>query len=87
MKILKDMAYQNIFSHNNTDVSDQYDIVVFLMNILCNCSTIFMRHLKGNYMNSMWFLNGISVNEVAHEITKFNLKKGFGIDGIRPKEC
>ena len=36
-----------------------------------NCSTNYMRHLRGNYMNSM-FLNDISVNEVAREITNLN---------------
>ena len=35
-------------------------------------------------MNSM-FLNEITVNEVAKEITKLNPNKGFGVDCLSPK--
>ena len=57
MKILKDMAYQNIFSHNNADVSDQYDIVIFLMNTLFNyIHETFERKLYEFNIVSKWYL-------------------------------
>ena len=31
------------------------------------------------------FLNEITVNEVAKEMTKSNPKKGFGVNGLSPK--
>ena len=31
------------------------------------------------------FLNEITINEVAKEMTKSNPKKGFGVDGLSPK--
>lgn len=37
-----------------------------------------MNHLRGTYINSM-FLNEMTINEVAKEIT-YNTKKGFGIE-------
>ena len=47
-------------------------------------SANFMNHLRGIYMNSM-FLNEITINEIAKEITKLNPKKVFGVDGLSPK--
>ena len=55
-----------------------------LAKIFNGSSANFMNHLRGTYMNSM-FLNEITVNEVAKEITKLNPKKGFGVDGLSPK--
>ena len=55
-----------------------------LAKIFKGSSANFMNHLRGTYMNSM-FLNEITVNEVAKEITKLNPKKGFGVDGLSPK--
>ena len=43
----------------------------------------FMNHLRGTYINSM-FLNEMTINEVAKEIT-YNTKKGFGIDRLSLK--
>lgn len=42
-----------------------------------------MNHLRGTYINSM-FLNKMTINEVAKEIT-YNTKKGFGIDRLSLK--
>ena len=47
-------------------------------------SANFVNHLRSIYMNSM-FLNEITINEVAKEMTKLNPKKGFGVDGLSPK--
>ena len=43
-----------------------------------------MNHLRGTYINSM-FLNEMTINEVAKEITYNNTEKGFGIDRLSPK--
>ena len=55
-----------------------------LAKIFKGSSANFMNHLRGTYMNSM-FLNEITVNEVAKEITKLNPNKAFGVDWLSPK--
>lgn len=43
-----------------------------------------MNHLRGTYVNNSMFLNEMTINEVAKEIT-YNTKKGFGIDRLSLK--